>query len=100
MAIIDVKMLSGFVPVSSSLQKDQKVMQVETKQNHVLFYLESVSWTTLSFSFSVEQELPVSNIKPASVLIYDYYETGASNFFFFFDDSSHSAETDRKTKGR
>ncbi|KAH1185863.1 hypothetical protein KIL84_018612, partial [Mauremys mutica] len=78
MAIIDVKMLSGFVPVSSSLQKlreDQKVMQVETKQNHVLFYLESVSWKTISFSFSVEQDLPVSNIKPASVLIYDYYET-------------------------
>uniref|UniRef100_A0A8C4XVN4 Alpha-macroglobulin receptor-binding domain-containing protein n=1 Tax=Gopherus evgoodei TaxID=1825980 RepID=A0A8C4XVN4_9SAUR len=75
MAIIDVKMLSGFVPVSSSLQKVRNVMQVETKQNHVLFYLESVSWTTLSFSFSVEQELPVSNIKPASVLIYDYYET-------------------------
>uniref|UniRef100_A0A674IZ61 Alpha-macroglobulin receptor-binding domain-containing protein n=1 Tax=Terrapene triunguis TaxID=2587831 RepID=A0A674IZ61_9SAUR len=55
MAIIDVKMLSGFVPVSSSLQK--------------------VSRKTISFSFSVEQDLPVSNIKPASVLIYDYYET-------------------------
>ncbi|CAM5078645.1 unnamed protein product [Natator depressus] len=78
MAIIDVKMLSGFVPVSSSLQKlreDQNVMQVETKQNHVLLYLESVSRKTISFSFSVEQDLPVSNIKPASVLIYDYYET-------------------------
>nr|XP_006136454.1 ovostatin-like isoform X1 [Pelodiscus sinensis] len=78
MAIIDVKMLSGFVPVSSSLKKlreDQKVMQVETKQNHVLFYLESVSQKNISFAFSVEQDLPVSNIKPAPVLIYDYYET-------------------------
>ncbi|XP_074839734.1 ovostatin-like [Carettochelys insculpta] len=78
MAIIDVKMLSGFVPVRSSLQKlreDRKVMQVETKQNHVLFYLESVSQNITSFSFSVEQDLAVSDIKPAPVLIYDYYET-------------------------
>uniref|UniRef100_A0A8C3SJ67 Alpha-macroglobulin receptor-binding domain-containing protein n=1 Tax=Chelydra serpentina TaxID=8475 RepID=A0A8C3SJ67_CHESE len=81
MAIIDVKMLSGFVPISSSLQKVRNVMQVETKQNHVLFYLESVSWKTLSFSFSVEQDLLVFNIKPASVLIYDYYETGRRALF-------------------
>uniref|UniRef100_A0A8C6Z9Y1 Ovostatin n=1 Tax=Nothoprocta perdicaria TaxID=30464 RepID=A0A8C6Z9Y1_NOTPE len=56
MAIIDVKMLSGFVPVRSSLKK---VFQKE-----------------ISFSFSVEQSLPVSDIKAASVHIYDYYETG------------------------
>ncbi|XP_067406891.1 ovostatin-like [Emydura macquarii macquarii] len=78
MAIIDVKMLSGFVPVRSSLQKlqnDGTVMQVDTKNNHVFFYLENVSQEEISFSFSVEQNLPVSDIKPASVHIYDYYET-------------------------
>ncbi|XP_019345829.1 ovostatin [Alligator mississippiensis] len=82
MAIIDVKMLSGFVPIKSSLQELQNsrvVMHVETKNDHVLCYLEKVSQKEIRFSFSIEQSLPISNIQPASVQIYDYYETDASN---------------------
>ncbi|NWV00573.1 OVOS protein, partial [Upupa epops] len=79
MAIIDVKMLSGFVPVRSSLKKLQYqnsvVDRVDIKNNHVLFYLQKVSPKEISFSFSVEQSLSVSDIKPMPVHIYDYYET-------------------------
>ncbi|XP_062971829.1 ovostatin homolog 1-like [Cynocephalus volans] len=78
MAIIDVKMLSGFVPDKSSvqkLQKDGKVQKVEIKTTHVFFYLENVTQKEIQFSFSVEQDAPVSNVKPASVQLYDYYET-------------------------
>ncbi|KAM9674112.1 ovostatin-like [Trichechus inunguis] len=78
MVIIDVKMLSGFVPVRSSiekLQRDGKVQQVETKTSHVFFYLENVTKKEIQFSFSVEQDALVSNIRPASVQLYDYYET-------------------------
>ncbi|KYO35579.1 alpha-2-macroglobulin isoform X2 [Alligator mississippiensis] len=77
MAIVDVQMLSGFVPVKSSWQKlldDNTVMQVETKQNHILFYIDSVSRVKTRISFTVEQELSVFNLKPVPVLIYDYYE--------------------------
>ncbi|KAM6216262.1 ovostatin-like [Rhynchocyon petersi] len=78
MAIIDVKMLSGFVPDKSSidkLQSDGKVQRVENKASHVIFYLENVSRKEIQFSFSVEQDALVSNIKPASIQLYDYYET-------------------------
>ncbi|XP_074966871.1 ovostatin-like [Phalacrocorax aristotelis] len=79
MAIIDVKMLSGFVPVRSSLKKLQHensaVDHVDIKNNHILFYLQKVSRKEISFSFSVEQSLPVSDIKPVPVHMYDYYET-------------------------
>ncbi|KAM7130913.1 ovostatin-like [Ciconia maguari] len=79
MAIIDVKMLSGFVPVRSSLKKLQYqnsvVDRVDIKNNHILFYLQKVSQKEISFSFSVEQSLPISDIKPVPVHIYDYYET-------------------------
>ncbi|XP_068022180.1 ovostatin-like [Melanerpes formicivorus] len=79
MAIIDVKMLSGFVPVRSSLEKlqdqDSFVDRVDIKNNHVLFYLQKVSQKEIKFSFSVEQSLPISDIKPVPVHIYDYYET-------------------------
>ncbi|NWV78467.1 OVOS protein, partial [Dasyornis broadbenti] len=79
MAIVDVKMLSGYVPVDSSLKKlqyeDSVVDRVDVKNNHILFYLQKVSQKEISFSFSVEQSLPVSDIKPVPVHIYDYYET-------------------------
>ncbi|XP_005038340.1 PREDICTED: ovostatin-like [Ficedula albicollis] len=79
MAIIDVKMLSGFVPEESSLTKlryeNSIVDRVDIKNNHILFYLQKVSQKEISFSLSVEQSLPVSDIKPVPVHIYDYYET-------------------------
>lgn len=31
---------------------------------------------TLSFSFTVERDIPVRGLKPAQVKVYDYYETG------------------------
>ncbi|NWY63554.1 OVOS protein, partial [Erithacus rubecula] len=79
MAIIDVKMLSGFVPEESSLKKlryeNSVVDRVDIKNNHILFYLQKVSQKEISFSFGVEQSLPVSDIKSVPVHIYDYYET-------------------------
>ncbi|KFR00859.1 Ovostatin, partial [Opisthocomus hoazin] len=79
MAIIDVKMLSGFVPVRSSLNKlqhrDSVVDRVDIKNDHILFYLQKVSQKEISFSFSVEQSLPILDIKPVPVHMYDYYET-------------------------
>jgi hypothetical protein len=41
----------------------------------VLIYTQ-VTRKEIQFSFSVEQDAPVSNIKPASVQLYDYYATG------------------------
>ncbi|NWR45537.1 OVOS protein, partial [Regulus satrapa] len=79
MAIIDVKMLSGFVPEESSLKKfryeNSVVDRVDIKNNHILFYLQKISQKEIGFSFGVEQSLPVSDIKPVPVHIYDYYET-------------------------
>ncbi|XP_042303671.1 ovostatin-like [Sceloporus undulatus] len=78
MAIVDVKMLTGCVPDQSSLQKlqdDKILMKVETKENHVICYLEELFSKETRFSFTVVQDLVVSNLKPASVRVYDYYET-------------------------
>ncbi|XP_048809641.1 alpha-2-macroglobulin-like isoform X2 [Lagopus muta] len=78
MVIIDVKMLSGFIPVKSSVRKlahHQVIERTEFSTNHVLVYLEKLSNVTLSFSFTVEQDIPVQGLKPAQVKVYDYYET-------------------------
>ncbi|XP_074445014.1 alpha-2-macroglobulin-like isoform X1 [Larus michahellis] len=80
MVIVDVKMLSGFIPVKSSVRKlstawFHQIQRTEVSTNHVLLYIEQLSSQTLSFSFSVERDVPVRGLKPAQVKVYDYYET-------------------------
>ncbi|XP_066120212.1 ovostatin homolog 2-like [Saccopteryx bilineata] len=77
MVLVDVKMLSGFTTVMSSIEELENnglVMKTEIKNDHVLFYLDNISDSANSFTFSVEQSNFVSNIQPAPVLVYDYYE--------------------------
>ncbi|XP_016077213.1 PREDICTED: ovostatin homolog 2-like [Miniopterus natalensis] len=91
MVLVDVKMLSGFTPVVSSieeLENNGQVMKSEIKNDHVLFYLENVSGTAKSFTFSVEQSNFVSNIQPAPVMVYDYYETDEYAIVYYNVDSA------------
>ncbi|XP_032998061.1 alpha-2-macroglobulin-like [Lacerta agilis] len=81
MVILDVKMLSGFIPVKSSVRQligKAQVKRTEVSTSHVLLYLEKVDNVTQSLSFTVEQDVPVQHLKPALVKVYDYYETGDS----------------------
>ncbi|XP_030393660.1 alpha-2-macroglobulin-like isoform X1 [Gopherus evgoodei] len=78
MVIVDVKMLSGFIPMKSSVRKlegHHHIHHTELSTNHVLLYMEQVSNVTQSFSFAVEQDFPIQSLKPALVKVYDYYET-------------------------
>lgn len=78
MVIVDVKMVSGFIPVKSTVKKLQNqpnIQRTDVTTNHVLVYIEKLTSQSLSFSFLVEQDIPVKNLKPAPVKVYDYYET-------------------------
>uniref|UniRef100_A0A8C9P9L9 Uncharacterized protein n=1 Tax=Spermophilus dauricus TaxID=99837 RepID=A0A8C9P9L9_SPEDA len=78
MVIVDVKMISGFIPVKPSvkkLQEQPEIQRTEVSTNHVLIYLRKLTNKSLSFSFLVEQDMQVKNLKPATVKAYDYYET-------------------------
>uniref|UniRef100_A0AAZ1XR35 Alpha-macroglobulin receptor-binding domain-containing protein n=1 Tax=Oreochromis aureus TaxID=47969 RepID=A0AAZ1XR35_OREAU len=78
MVILDIKMLSGFSPDPESLRSLKHgllVSRVEQKEDHVLVYLEELSKDTpINHSLEIIQELPVDNLKPAMVKIYDYYQ--------------------------
>uniref|UniRef100_A0A6I8N4B3 Alpha-2-macroglobulin n=1 Tax=Ornithorhynchus anatinus TaxID=9258 RepID=A0A6I8N4B3_ORNAN len=79
MVIADVKMVSGFIPLKSSvkmLQESNHVSRTEVTNNHVLIYLEQLTNETLSLTFTVTQDVLVQNLRPAPVRVYDYYETG------------------------
>ncbi|XP_058138735.2 alpha-2-macroglobulin [Dasypus novemcinctus] len=78
MAIADVKMVSGFIPLKPTvkmLEKSNHVSRTEISNNHVLIYMDKVTNQTMSLSFSVLQDIPVRDLKPAIVKVYDYYET-------------------------
>ncbi|XP_007428599.1 ovostatin-like isoform X1 [Python bivittatus] len=76
MAIIDMKMLSGFVPVRSSLdQLQNEVARWEIRNDHVSIYLREVSAKEITLTITIEETHPVTNNKPAQIGIYDYYET-------------------------
>uniref|UniRef100_A0A8C7B1L0 OVOS protein n=1 Tax=Neovison vison TaxID=452646 RepID=A0A8C7B1L0_NEOVI len=66
MVVVDIKLLSGFTPVMAS---------IEEVNNRSLPFHQINSYTN-HFTFSVEQTNLVSNIQPAPVMAYDYYEKG------------------------
>ncbi|EHB11231.1 Murinoglobulin-1 [Heterocephalus glaber] len=51
----------------------------EVNNSNVLIYVDQVTNQTLSFAFTVVQDVPVRNLKPALVKVYDYYETAQVN---------------------
>uniref|UniRef100_A0A8C9BQU4 Pregnancy zone protein n=1 Tax=Phocoena sinus TaxID=42100 RepID=A0A8C9BQU4_PHOSS len=75
MVIVDVKMVSGFIPVKASVKKlQERVTELIFDSNSVFLSLQ-LTHQSLSFSFSVERNIPIKNLKPATVKAYDYYET-------------------------
>ncbi|XP_057559255.1 alpha-2-macroglobulin-like [Hippopotamus amphibius kiboko] len=83
MVIVDVKMISGFIPLKPTvkmLELSRHVRKTEVSNNNVLIYLEQVTDQILSFSFSVLQDIPVRDLQPAIVTVYDYYETDEAAF--------------------
>ncbi|XP_038548739.1 alpha-2-macroglobulin-like [Micropterus salmoides] len=78
MVILDIKMLSGFVPDPESLRRLKGALlvdRVEEKEDHVLVYItELTKDIAINHSLDLLQELTVQNLKPAVVKIYDYYQ--------------------------
>uniref|UniRef100_A0A8B9XV49 Alpha-2-macroglobulin n=1 Tax=Bos mutus grunniens TaxID=30521 RepID=A0A8B9XV49_BOSMU len=74
MVIVDVKMVSGFIPVKSSVRKVKRETKLIFDSNSVFLSLQ-LTHHILSFFFSVEQDIAVKNLKPATIKAYDYYET-------------------------
>uniref|UniRef100_A0A8C3FYY8 Alpha-2-macroglobulin-like protein 1 n=1 Tax=Chrysemys picta bellii TaxID=8478 RepID=A0A8C3FYY8_CHRPI len=69
MAIIEAKLPSGYTPVKRSLR------QVSFPGRRT----GQLTKEAASFTFSLEQDFPVKNLRAAPVRLYDYYETGESH---------------------
>uniref|UniRef100_A0A3P9MFE6 Alpha-2-macroglobulin-like n=1 Tax=Oryzias latipes TaxID=8090 RepID=A0A3P9MFE6_ORYLA len=82
MIILDIKVLTGFVPVKDSLENLKNALlvdRVEQKEDHIVIYLmELKQGEAITHYLKLVQQLPVQNLKPALVKIYDYYQPSKS----------------------
>lgn len=77
MAIVEVKMPTGWIPVQETLTSQvelQQVQKVEVEKNYVELYFNQFTSERSCVTFEVEQDIKMST-KPALVTVYDYYET-------------------------
>uniref|UniRef100_A0A665VGY8 Si:ch211-212c13.8 n=1 Tax=Echeneis naucrates TaxID=173247 RepID=A0A665VGY8_ECHNA len=82
MVIVDIKMLSGFVPDADSLKRvSHQKNDSQLNRNDLFLRVDEAECrlllpkdTPISYSLQLNQELPVKNLKPAVVKIYDYYQ--------------------------
>nr|XP_058138725.1 alpha-2-macroglobulin-like protein 1 isoform X2 [Dasypus novemcinctus] len=79
MAIVEVKMLSGFSPMEDTshlLLQQPLVKKVESGTDTLNIYLEELNKETQTYTFTISQNVLVSNLKPAAIKVYDYYLPG------------------------
>ncbi|XP_050768020.1 alpha-2-macroglobulin-like protein 1 [Gymnogyps californianus] len=79
MAVIEAKLPSGYIPDKSSvveLKRQKLVKKVEVQPDQVTIYLDQLTKEEETFAFTATQDFPVRNLQPATVMLYDYYETG------------------------
>ncbi|XP_016308401.1 alpha-2-macroglobulin isoform X2 [Sinocyclocheilus anshuiensis] len=87
MVIVDMKLLSGFKLVPSSLDALKKsVHRVESKDDHVIMYLQEVQkYMLFRQTLRTKQIFSVKNLKPAVVKVYDYYQTSERSEAEYFN---------------
>lgn len=79
MVMVDIKLLSGFVPEPESLRKLKSALlvdRVEHNDDHVIIYLKPFFAVDVPINHFLDilQDIEVENLKPAVVKIYDYYQ--------------------------
>ncbi|KAM7335442.1 hypothetical protein ACRRTK_005919 [Alexandromys fortis] len=67
--------VSGEGCVHTQLERAEHVSRTEVSTSNALIYVDQMTNQTLTFSFVIQQDIPVMNLQPAIVKVYDYYET-------------------------
>ncbi|XP_058265642.1 alpha-2-macroglobulin-like isoform X2 [Hemibagrus wyckioides] len=76
MIIVDIKLLSGFTADPGELNKAILVDRVDSKDDHIIMYIKELRKNIpINYKLHIKQVLPVKNLKPAVMKVYDYYQT-------------------------
>ncbi|XP_068249990.1 alpha-1-inhibitor 3-like [Palaemon carinicauda] len=79
MAVIEVNLVSGYIPEKEDLKKILKenegiVKRYEVDGQKVSFYIEEFTAEDICVNFRVIRQVDVEEAKPGSVVVYDYYQ--------------------------
>ncbi|XP_043217950.1 pregnancy zone protein-like isoform X6 [Amphibalanus amphitrite] len=79
MAVVEVEMVSGFIPNKGSLKALKENAELELKRwevskNKVVFYFDSLDSRRRCLEMVVQREQEVEDVKPARATVYDYYQ--------------------------
>lgn len=79
MAIIEVNLVSGYIPQKEDLKRivgygTGFFKRYEVDGNLVTIYVDEFSSEELCFTFKIIREVDVENPKPGFVKVYDYYK--------------------------
>ncbi|XP_047663989.1 alpha-2-macroglobulin-like [Tachysurus fulvidraco] len=76
MIIVDIKLLSGFTADPAELKEGLLVERVDSKDDHIIMYIKELQKNfPINYELHTKQVLPVKNLKPAVIKVYDYYQT-------------------------
>ncbi|XP_073451914.1 alpha-2-macroglobulin-like protein 1 isoform X3 [Aquarana catesbeiana] len=82
MALMEIKMLSGYVSVPESIEevkRDSDVQRVEIKDDLITIYWEKVTSDHKTVEILFRRSVPVTGLKPAYVKLLDYYMPEETN---------------------
>ena len=79
MAVIEVNLVSGYIPEKSDLKQvvgygTGLIKRYEVDGRKVTFYIDEFSPEDLCLAFRILREVDVENPKPGTVRVYDYYD--------------------------
>ncbi|XP_050717837.1 pregnancy zone protein-like isoform X3 [Eriocheir sinensis] len=78
MVVIEVDLISGYIPEKEDLKKllkeDKNLKRYEVDGSKVNFYVNELTAKDTCVNFRVIREVDVEEVKPGTVVVYDYYQ--------------------------
>lgn len=79
MAVIEVNLVSGFIPEKNDLKQivgygTGLIKRYEVDGLMVTFYIDEFSAEDICLTFRIIREIEVDDVKPGTVKVYDYYQ--------------------------
>ncbi|KAK3892481.1 hypothetical protein Pcinc_003713 [Petrolisthes cinctipes] len=77
MAVIEVDLISGYIPEKQDLKQmlnDVHIKRYEVDGRKINFYIDELVVEDLCVNFRVIREVDVEDVKPGTIIVYDYYQ--------------------------
>ena len=78
MVVIEVDLISGYIPVKEDLKQllknEKRVKRFEVDGSKINFYIDELTKKDVCVNFKIIREVDVENVKPGTVVVYDYYQ--------------------------